>query len=328
MTKVTLTVDTEEEWKCASGYSRSPGGLTNIYDGVPLFHEFCMSLGLKVTYFTNFSVLRDNHASSILQSLAKDDCTEIGLHIHPWNTPPFDDNQSDYPFHSFLHNLSPELAAAKLNTIFDLFFTTGINPTSYRGGRYSTSRQIQEYLASRGVIADASILPFTGWHDPGAPNFFHRDNCPVRRGFGSRGSVIWEIPLTLSFTRGPERFWARFFQSASRRPWSSFRLIGICEKLVCRRVWVNLENPLTEGLPKLLKVLRARNLPHINITLHSSSLVVGKSPYVTSSQELDRLKSRLLHCVEVFSNWSDYTPATITEVANNLEREYHARPRN
>jgi hypothetical protein len=324
MTFVSLTIDTEEEWNWSSGFSQAPGGVANICEGLIPFHELCKSYGLKPTYFTNFSVLNDSKASPIIRKIAADPSSEIGLHIHPWNTPPFDNQQTSYPRHSFLHNLSRELAIAKIQSVFNAFYKEGIVPTSFRGGRYSTSPHIQQFLAENSIIADASVMPFTSWVDDGAPNFENRNLIPVRRQFAGDSRFIWELPLTLAFTRGPEQFWRHVFRRLSCKPFSRFRMIGVIERFFCKRIWLNLENPLTDRIPLLLSKLKTRKLPHINITLHSSSLIVGQSPYTKNQHHLNLLKLRLKQCVESLSEWDHFTPATVSEIATKLEKQYHA----
>jgi hypothetical protein len=320
----TFTVDTEEEWDWSVGCPEGQGEVTNVLEGLEPFHSLCCQLGVKVTYFVNYSVLSHSSAGKLIVSLSKQPNAEIGFHIHPWNTPPFAEKSSNVPGSSFLHNLPEPLGAAKLKTVWEAFQTLGLKPTSFRGGRYSTCGWIQSFLSKRGVVADASILPFSTWADVGSPDYRYRNQFPQR--IELEGKPLWEIPLSLGFTRGPDRFWSHIFDKASKGPVRWLRLIGIVEKLVCKRVWLNLENPLCDDLPGLLKVLRARKVPCINFTLHSSSLVVGKSPYVKTSEQLNRLKQRLLDCVQLMRQWPEFKPATVSEVAAHLEREFHESP--
>ncbi|WP_146514688.1 polysaccharide deacetylase family protein [Rubripirellula amarantea] len=260
--------------------------------------------------------------------MSKNPNVEIGLHIHPWNTPPLAEEDVVEVQHSFLHNLSRELAIEKLSTVLRAFEENDLSATSFRGGRYSTSDWIQDFLFQHGCIADASVLPFTTWDDHGAPDFRTRDLTPRRRSMGDQSMGLWEIPLTLAFTRKPWWFWSRFYQVCERTSLKHLRLIGIAERTAVKRVWLNLEHPLGDSLELLLPVLRNSGLQCINFTMHSSSLVAGLNPYVRTASDLKRVYDRLEKAVNLLKPWAECSPSTITDVAHHLESEYHAHSGN
>lgn len=327
MCDFTITVDTEEEWDWSSGYPTSKPSVRNI-EALPTFQDVCDRYAAKTTYFVNHAVLDDPSASSIIAELANHPNVEIGFHIHPWNTPPLQ-GVGDVPEReSFLHNLPRELAIAKLDTVLDAFRKHGLAPTSYRGGRYSTSDWIQDHLYSNGCIADASVLPFTTWPDDGAPDFRDRDLTPRRRSMGQDLPGLWEIPLTLAFTRKPWPFWQKFYQTAERPPFRQLHCAGIAERLFVKRVWLNLEHPLGESIAHLLPVIRKEQLPCINFTLHSSSLTPGMNSYSPTQRELDRLYHRLETTLDQLGRWSEFRSATVSQVAHNLESQFNANSRN
>ena len=324
----TITVDTEEEWDWSSGYPTGPASVSNIA-GLRRFQTECQKHDATVTYFTNHSVLSHDSSAQVILDLHDSGKAEIGLHIHPWNTPPISADEQVTPRNSFLHNLPQEEALAKLQNVYDAFDSRGLPvPTSFRGGRYSTSRWIQTFLSGNGCRADASILPYTTWPDDGAPDFRTRDPWPVRRVFENVKHPLWEIPLTLAFTRQPWSFWRRFFQLGEKAPFRQFKCVGIAERLFVQKTWLNLEHSLGERCVDLLRIVRKTNLPCINFTLHSSSLVPGLSPYTRTSADVERLYSRLNNVLTFLKKCPEFQPATVSEVADNLERKHHARSRN
>src|SRR4051812_24570541 len=134
-TLYTITVDTEEEWDWNSGWPTDGLSVRNI-EAIPRFHNACARNGAKVTYFTNYAALADPTACAILREIAQRPDAELGMHIHPWNTPPIACNAPVQARESFLHNLPPEIIRAKLTTVHAAFERTGLKPTSFRGGRY------------------------------------------------------------------------------------------------------------------------------------------------------------------------------------------------
>ncbi|WP_436714995.1 hypothetical protein U8335_19800 [Roseiconus lacunae] len=324
----TVTVDTEEEWDWSSSFRTSYESVENI-KALPDFQSACDRLGVKATYFVNHSVLKNHEASARIRELNQHPNVEIGFHIHPWNTPPYSASEEVVPTReSFLHNVPREIAIQKLDTVLEAFADNDIQPTSFRGGRYSTSTWIQDHLFQHGCIADASVLPFTTWADEGAPDFRDRDLTPRRRSMGDGAHGLWEIPLTLAFTRKPWRFWHQFYQAGERTPLKQLRCIGIAERTLVKKVWLNLEHPLGTSIEALLPILRRSEVSTINFTLHSSSLAPGLNPYTRTASDLKRLYARLESAVAMLNGWHETSPATVTEVARHLEAQYHENSRN
>lgn len=324
----TVTVDTEEEWDWAAGYPTGPTRVSNIQH-LPGFQDRCERHGAAVTYFVNHAVLAAPDARRVVLDLAKRPKVEIGLHIHPWNTPPLQPVDAVPVRDSFLHNLPPDLALAKLRTVLDAFREHGLKPTSYRGGRYSTTPEIQNFLRDNGFVADCSVLPYTTWADEKAPDYRHRDPFPVRLPPRRPGdSALWELPLTLGFTRRPFGFWRRFLAAAKETPLRHLRLVGLLDRLgIVRTSWLNFENPLGERMLDFLRVVRAARLPAVCFTLHSSSLLPGGSPYSRSAADVDRLFAKADAALAAVAADPEFRPATSSDVARTLETRHHARDR-
>ena len=322
-TRFTITVDTEEEWDWSSGYPTHSNSVSNI-QALPRFQEACDRFNARVTYFVNYTALADDSAAAIVMKLAEHPHVEIALHIHPWNTPPLAQSRPVPVRESFLHNLPRDEAIAKLDSVLNKFLEFGLHPKSFRGGRYSTSTWIQDHLFRHGVVADASILPFTTWQDEGAPDFRDRGLLPQRRDMGPGKDGFWEVPLTLAFTRKNWPFWQWFYEQGQHPIWKTLHLIGIAERTFVQRVWLNFEHPLGKFSDRLLPKLRMHSLPCINFTLHSSSLVPGLNPYVRSEGDLRQLYKRLEDSLAVLIEWPEFKSATVTEVAHFLESDFHA----
>lgn len=310
-----ITVDTEEEWDWSSGYPTGPTRTENIRR-LPAFQAAIERRGAAATYFVNHAVLADPESRAIILDLSKRPRVEIGMHIHPWNTPPLQPVEKVPPRESFLHNLPPELALAKLNAVYSNFCEHGLAPVSFRGGRYSTSPLIQSWLRERGFIADASVLPFTHWADDGSPDYRIRTPRPVRL---PGEPPLWEVPLSLGFTRRPFAFWNRVIAAAEKAPLRWLHVVGVLQKLgVVRKSWLNFENPLGEGMLELIRALRAADLPYLCFTLHSSSLLPGGSPYAATAADVNRILEKVTDVLNRLSGDGNYAPATIAEIARGL----------
>jgi hypothetical protein len=343
-TPFVVTVDTEEEWDWSSGYPTGPTRTANIHQ-LPRFQDACEKHGAAVTYFVNHAVLANPESRAVILDLAQRPRVEIGMHIHPWNTPPLSAGTRGLSpakpgdpepgvaapvervpeRESFLHNLPPELALAKLDTVYNTFREHGLTPVSFRGGRYSTGPVVQKWLRERGFVADASILPYTGWKDDGAPDYRARDPRPVRL---PGEAPLWEIPLSLGYTRRPFNFWHRAL-AVAEGPLRPLRLVGILSKLgVVEKAWLNFENPLGARMPALIRAFRKTNWPYLCFTLHSSSLLPGGSPYAPDAAAVEKLYRTLNLTLRQLATDGGSIPATVAEIAHRLEAARDARDRN
>jgi hypothetical protein len=107
------------------------------------------------------------------------------------------------------------------------------------------------------------------------------------------------------------------------------RLIGIGERLgIVRKVWLNFESPLGEGMELLLERINAIDVPAICFTVHSSSLMAGGNSFTRTESDAARLFDRIEKVFAYLQKKTGFQPATVTEVALRLEERYHASIRN
>jgi hypothetical protein len=225
-----------------------------------------------------------------------------------------------------LHNLPEELIQEKLDSVYDSFVNVGLRPTSFRGGRYSSGGAIHDFLYKRRFLADASVCPYSTWQDEGAPDYRHRGLEPVRLPPRQNEELpLWEIPLTLAFTRRPFSLWRNWYELVERTWLSKLRLIGLGERLgVVRKVWLNFESPLGQHMRSFLDLLQKCAVQTICFTLHSSSLMPGGNSFTRTNEDAARLYERLETVLKFLSNNPAFRPATVSEVAQHLEERYDA----
>ncbi len=315
-----VTIDTEEEWDWASGYPTGPASVRNIQH-LAVFVERCLANNAAVVCFVNHAVLAKAESREVIQHLAQLPRVEIGLHIHPWNTPPLAHTDTVPVRDSYTHNLPWPVQQAKLDSVLAAFAEAGIQPTSYRGGRYSTSEQIQNYLRDQGLWVDCSVLPYTTWPDDGAPDFRQRGLAPLRHPPRHDGDKpVWELPLTLGTTRAPFETWLGLLKLADTQLGRLARFTGILDRLgIVSRAWLNFEHPLGERMLRFLDVLRQVRPPFVSFTLHSSSLLAGGSPYSRTAADVEKLHARADKALSLLQQWPEFQPATMTEIAEHLE---------
>jgi hypothetical protein len=321
-----MTIDTEEEWDWNAGWPVKDLSVKNVRN-LPRFQDLFDRHGVAATYFTAQAVFDDAEARAILLDIAKRERVEIGMHIHPWNTPPLADHGPVSVRETYLHNLPDELIDAKLNSVYQRFADYGLRPTSFRGGRFSSGGRIHQFLRDKGFLVDSSVVPYSRWDEDGAPDYRHRHLNPVRLPPRHEGDQpLWEVPVTLGFTRRPFAFWGRLYDRIAHSWLSKLRLIGLAERLgVVRKVWLNFEAPLGRRMLPFLEQLRGWNLPSVCFMVHSSSLMAGGNPLTPTQADEDRIFNQMEEVFRTVAGWPDFQPATMTEIAIRLEEQHYAR---
>jgi hypothetical protein len=246
------------------------------------------------------------------------------MHIHPWNTPPIADSRTILTSDTYLHNAADELIQTKLRTVLDAHLAAGVKPISFRGGRYSSSNAIQDFLMRNEFKADCSVVPYSRWNETGSPDYRNRGVFPRRidsQGIGCGG--LWEIPLTLGFTRRPFGLWAKFYNLVESSLLGKLRTIGIVERVgIVSRVWLNFETDGERNWERFLKLLVEIQVPTITITVHSTALFSGLTPYTRDIVDERRIFERIEKAFRLISVMSELEPATVSEAAERLESNH------
>jgi hypothetical protein len=318
-----VTIDTEEEWDWSAGRPVRNPAVSNIRR-LPRFQQLCDRYAIRPTYFCNLAVLENRESRATIQEIAAAEGVEIGMHIHPWNTPPLVGESQPSVRSTFLHNLPADAIRAKFNSVYDAFLQMGMRPSSFRGGRYSSGGVVQECLLERQFVADCSVVPFTHWPDEGAPDYRHRDLFPQRLDQPcADGKALWEIPLTLAYSRPPFRLWQRCFDVIESTFLKRLRLIGLAERIgLVRKVWLNFEIADPYDWTSFWNLLRRLGVPYICFTVHSSSLAAGPGPYTRSQADEDRIFGQIETVFAALRREREFAPLTASELAQHLEQQY------
>jgi hypothetical protein len=81
-----ITVDTEADNQWADPV---PVTTKNIRF-IPRFQELCDRFGFKPTYLCSYEMVKAPLVHDTIAPYAKSSRAEIGAHLHPWSTPPFE----------------------------------------------------------------------------------------------------------------------------------------------------------------------------------------------------------------------------------------------
>lgn len=276
-----LTVDTEEEFDWTKPIQREGHGLDHL-PRLAKFQAFCENEGVCPLYLIDYPVATSALAADILKEPVAAGRAEVGIQLHPWVNPPFEEEVSQ--FHSFAGNLPPQLERAKFNRLREAIETSfNAVPHVYRAGRYGVGRSTGTMLRDGGLAIDSSVRPRFDYSAEGGADY--RKHPLIPYWLDAEHSLL-ELPLTTVFW-GPLRTQGdRIYPLLWRMP----RLRGILSRLgLLERIPLTPEGVSAEEAIRGINIALDEGLPLLNFSFHSPSLRPGHTPYVRNEADLDRL---------------------------------------
>lgn len=275
-----LTVDTEEEFDWTKPFVRE-GYATSHLKSIPRFQSLCSDHDVIPCYLVDFPITEDAFGVDLLAGYAHSGLAEIGIQLHPWVNPPFDEDLS--AFNSYACNLPEPLERAKLShlhaAIVDRF---DIRPDAYRAGRYGAGQNTAQILTDLGIAIDTSVRSRFNYSAQGGPDYTHHPVNP----YWIKGGNLLELPLTTVFGGAMRSVgnvvFGRWFNSHAAR--SALARSGMVERIALTPEGISLPKAL-EGIDLAL----AEGVKVINLSFHSPSLAVGHTPYVRDESQLQEL---------------------------------------
>ena len=312
-----LSVDTEEEWDWSGSFPKEKFSVKNTRY-IPEFQEFCEGLGIRPTYFIDYAVADDLESVAYLKATLDRDKCEIGGHLHPWCTPPIEEDISDHD-NSLIVNLPVDLVEkkldslnAKLENVFDK------KPVSFRSGRWDINGSVLTLLANRGYTIDSSIHPYFSYdYSPDIPFWPDYEDCAIE----GNQREIYEIPITAGYNFPDFPFWHRLYLALSTSFLKHFRVIGILWKLgIMRKIHLTPELATSENMVKLVKAAIKKEHRVIHMFFHSSSLMPGASPYVKNTSDKEKLYQKIKEVFSYLQENTDVQCCTLEEASKILKQ--------
>ncbi|MBV1922355.1 MAG: polysaccharide deacetylase family protein [Pseudomonadales bacterium] len=315
-----LSVDTEEEFDWNGEFPQQNCSVRNVQK-IPEFQAFCESLSIRPTYLVDYPVANDPASAAILSTIAQSGQAEIGAHLHPWCTPPFEGGNSERESHVI--NLPSDLVQRKLSTLTATIKTNiGINPKAFRTGRWGTDAAILKVTLSEGYHIDSSVYPyysneyFSCHHPIGTPYW------PSLRNPNKAGSQqnILEIPVTAGFNRPNFPFWEKIHNVLSSNLIAPLHLVALAwSTKTLRKLYLSPELSTTADMATLIDAAVNSHHPVIHMYLHSSSLLPGHNEFTRNDDDQAKFYKRIQHTVEHLTAQTDVTFCTLSEVKSRLQ---------
>ena len=299
-----VTVDTEEEFDWGAPFARDAHGLSHLAS-IPRFQAMCEGRGVKPLYLVDYPIAADPMGAELFGDLARRDKAEIGLQLHPWVTPPFDEVVSSH--NSYACNLPEPLERAKLRALHDIVRERlAAKPVAYRAGRYGIGADTAEMLIELDIAFDTSVRSLFDYSAQGGPDF----TSAALRPYWAIDQKLVELPLTSVFGGllrpiGTAMF-ERYFETPSMR--ALLARSGLLERIALT----------PEGIPaskavQAIDVALKMKLPLLVFSFHSPSLAPGHTPYVRNNTDLEQFYS-WWETVFVHLEKCGVTPVTVTQL--------------
>lgn len=322
--RVLVSIDTEEDnWGM---WGKDGATVDNIQHLVEL-QEYFDKWGARPTYLVNRPPLMDSESVAVLAEIAQHEGVEIGVHCHPWNTPPHTGAGFE---NSMMCNLPVEVNRAKIKEVLTRIISElGVDPVSFRAGRWGFGPTVSRALAEEGIFIDCSVTPFLDWTSEGGPDYSQAELNPYRfspdepLAIDTAGEMI-ELPTTVGFLHGNHHRLSILRHRLERSPAARLKLVGLVDLsgLMTRR-WLSPEQSTLDEMISLTKAVVGSGSTVLQMTLHSCSLLAGATPFVHDEDDrrafLRRIDDYLRFCSE-----SGYEFATITETAADIRGDEKA----
>ncbi len=294
MMRLAVTIDTEEDnWGDYTNTSYSVENIKRIPSLQKIFNEY----NVIPTYLVTYPVATNRESVEILKAIHREGMCEIGMHCHPWSTPPFEEER--IPYNSMLCNLPYDLQQKKMSALHVAIEKNfGIRPKSFRAGRWGYNGDTAMVLKELGYRVDTSVTPFIDWSEDHGPDFSQISPEPYRfkapKIFESRrDGDLTEIPATIGYLKGNFGLCNSVDRLLSSTLGKMFRLKGLLSKAgLLNKVLLSPEGAGADQMIFLTRVLMKKKYEVLNMFLHSTSLQMGLSFLVkTKEDELRFLNS-------------------------------------
>ncbi|MEO8722795.1 MAG: polysaccharide deacetylase family protein [Sphingobium sp.] len=274
-----LVVDTEEEFDWSAPFDRANQRVAAL-GGMARGHTYFAQAGVRPLYVTDYPVVADARARSMMAQWVADGTADIGAHLHPWVTPPHEEQVN--AANSYAGSLPEALERAKLSHLRDrLTDAFGTAPLAYRAGRYGIGPNTATILRDLGFRVDTSVRSRFDYSAQFGPNFSGMPLRPYRTG---PDQVLIELPLSTAYVGALRRAGDALYPAVSRYA----PLVGGLAKLgLIERVPLSPEGvPLGDAI-RAIDTLLADGLRLLMFSFHSPTLEPGNTPYVRNANELD-----------------------------------------
>lgn len=306
-----VTVDTEEEFDWNQPISRDGYSLDHL-PHMRRFQAFCEDHGIAPLYLVDWPIVNSRMAVDVLGHAIASGRAEVGVQLHPWVNPPFEEVVSQH--NSFTGNLPKDLQQAKFTSLRDAIEENfGVVPLIYRAGRYGLGRDTTQILQDGGIAIDSSVRSKFDYSAEGGPDYRAH---PLKPYWVDDGHNLLELPLTSVFWGMLRRQGDWLYPALWRMP----KLRGLLSKLcLLERIPLTPEGVSVEEAIRGIDIALDDGLPLLVFSFHSPSLHPGHTPYVHNESDLEALYDWWERCFSYLKQ-RGVEPTSVSTIMDSVER--------
>ena len=310
-----VVVDTEEEFDWDAGFDRNATAVTalsELWRAQDLFDDY----GIRPTYVIDYPVASRAAETAMLKEYGAQGRAEIGIQMHPWVNPPFQETPS--ASNSYQGNLQPALERSKLKVLIDAVGETfGVTPEIHKAGRYGFGPNTAAILSELGLRFDLSLCPAFDFSDDGGPDYTAA--TADLYWFGADNALLG-IPTTAGFAgplgpTGPKLYPLLNAEGLARSRLRSM----LAQSGVLARMRLSPEGHSFADNKRLTRTLLAQGIRVFTFSFHSPSLKPNCTPYVKSEKELKKFLTQMRRYFDFFLGDLNGVAVTPSELRHRLE---------
>jgi hypothetical protein len=313
---LTVVIHTEEEFDWNKPHDRNSTGvehMRHIDRAQTMFDEF----GIVPNYVVDYPVASQAIAIEPLKAYADSGRALIGTHLHPWVSPPYEEEVNAY--NSYPGNLPRDLEAEKLRLLTEKISASfGIQPVTYLAGRYGFGPNTGKILEELGYKVDISPAVPINFCGDGGPDYSAYTSHPYW--FGEQRKLLG-LPGTGGYV-GALRSGNTSLYKRLTHPWlRRAKLSGLVARLrLMERIRLSPEDYSEPEMRRLTRTLLGDGVRIFVFSFHSPSIHPGGTPYVQNNMELERFLDKCRRYFSYFFDTLGGTTMTTIEIRHFLEK--------
>jgi len=311
---LTVVVHTEEEFDWSKPHDRNATGVAHmrhIGRAQEVFDEYA----IVPNYVVDYPIASQDIAIEPLKSFADTGRALIGAHLHPWVSPPYEEEvnaRNSYP-----GNLPRALEAEKLGRLTQQISESfGIQPLTYLAGRYGFGANTAAILEELGYDVDISPAVPIDFSGDGGPDYSGYTSHPYW--FGKQRKLLG-LPGTGGYVGWLRRGGTPLYRAVTSPVMRRSRVAGVFARLrLVERIRLSPEDYNEPEMRRLTLALLHDGVRVFVFSFHSPSVMPGGTPYVRSEAELDRFLDKCRNYFDFFLKRLDGVTMTPIEIRNAL----------
>ena len=230
-------------------------------------------MGTKPVYLCDYPVLTNPESRATMTEMVRTGQCEIGAHVHPWVTPPHQEQVCRT--NSFTGNLPYALERAKIETVTaEATAVIGAPPIVFRAGRYGVGPNTHRILGELGYRCDTSVRPRYDYSSEHGPDFRSHPNWVWQ----TEENGLIEVPLTTARMGLLRRILTISGEGKLPHALARFRILS-------RLALTPEGTPVNEAL-EAIRLMLGEGAETICLSCHSPSASIGHTAFVQNKAEL------------------------------------------